>query len=176
MKRIELEVTLETKDYWRYYLSLFFSAGNLFYFYLGFTVFGYCVAFLLSDGDLPIQMFLEIAADAALFLVLFNLAMVYFSVANAEKVNNQNCKYIFTEDNVEVVAKFFKSQTNWNYITGVKETANCFFLPMKSGDKHFIPKRFFRDDEQMTDFKNLLREKLGEKALLKKSKENLGLK
>jgi len=176
MKRIELEVTLETKDYWRYYLSLYFSAGSFFYFYLGFTVFGYCVAFLLSDGDLPIQMFVEIAADAALFLVLFNFAMVYFSVANAETLHNKNCKYIFTDETVEVTTKFFKTQVNWSYITGVRETANYFFLPMKSGEKHFIPKRFFRDDEQLAEFRNLLREKFGEKTALKKSKENLGLK
>ena len=58
----------------------------------------------------------------------------------------------------------------------VKETATYFILPMNGGERHFIPKRFFSDDEQMAVFRNLLRAKLGEKVALKKSKENLGLK
>ena len=176
MKGIEIDVLLETKDYWRCYLSYYFSSGSLFYLYLGFTIFGYCVAFLLLGANLPIQIFAEIAVDSALFLVLFNFAMMYFSVKNAKALSDGKCKYIFSDEEVEIVAKSFRSRINWSYTSHVKETANYFMLSMKGGEKHLIPKRFFRDGEQMADFKNILQMKFGEKAALKKSKENLGLK
>ena len=176
MERIELNISFETRDYWRFYLSYFFSSGSLFYSYIGYTIFGFCVAFLLLGGELPILGFVLIVVASALFLGLFNLAMVYFSVENVKRLNNRNCKYIFSEDNLEIITNFFRTTINWSYILGARETANYLFLPMKSGEKQFIPKRFFTDDEQLSDFKNLLRAKFGEKAALKKSKESLGLK
>jgi hypothetical protein len=77
---------------------------------------------------------------------------------------------------VEIVAKSFKVQFDWNYISSVKETTNYFVLSTKDSQNHLIPKMCFQDYEQTNSFKNLLQAKFGEKAILKKSKENLGLK
>ena len=176
MKRIELDVSLETKDFWRYYLGYYFSFSSVFYFYLSFTIFGFCIAFLLYGKYLEFQHFVQVGMAAALFVCLFNFVMSYFSVENAKRLDSGKCKYIFSDEKTEISTEFFKSQTDWRYISSVKETTNYFVLPMKDGQSHLIPKRFFRDYEQIASFKNLLRVKFGDKAALKKSKENLGLK
>ena len=176
MKEIELDVSLKAKDFWRYYLSYYFSFNSIFYFYLSFTIFGFCVVFLLFGRYFEFRHFVQVGVAAALFLCLYNFVMSHFSVENAKRMSDKNCKYIFSDEKVEIVTKSFKSQTDWSYILSVKETANYFILPMKDGQSHLIPKRFFRDYEQIAGFKNLLRAKFGEKAALKKSKENLGLK
>lgn len=176
MREIELDVALERRDFWRHYLGYYFSFDFIFHFYLSFTIFGFCVAFLLFGKDLEFQHFVQVSIIAVLFVCLFNFVMSYFSVENAKKLGSGNCKYIFSDEKVEMITKFFKSQIDWSHISSVKETANYFVLPMKDGQKHLIPKRIFQDYEQTISFKNLLRTKLGEKAALKKSKENLKLK
>jgi len=104
MKRIELEFSLETKDYWRYYLGYYFSFNTVFYFCLSFNAFGICVAYLLLGGELKIQNFALIGAASALFVCLFNLEMSHFGVKNA-KIGDGKCKYIFSDEKVEVITE-----------------------------------------------------------------------
>jgi hypothetical protein len=113
----------------------------------------------------------QVIIAAVLFVFLFNFTMAYFSVENAKKLDSGKCKYIFSDEKAEVITKFFKSQIDWSYFSSVKETANYFFLPMKGGESHLIPKRFFQDYEQIADFRNLLHVKFGEKAYLKNQKK-----
>ncbi len=176
MREIELDVSLRRRDFWRYYLSYFFNFDTVFFSYLSYAIFGFCVAFLLFGKDLEFQHFVQVSIVAVLFVCLFNFVMSHFSVENAKKLDSGNCKYIFSDEKVEMITKVFKSQIDWSYISSVKETANYFILPMKDGQKHLIPKRFFRDYEQTISFKNLLRAKFGEETALKKSNENLRLK
>jgi hypothetical protein len=175
-EKIELDVSFRTRDYWRYYVDYYFSFSSIFFLYLSLTVFGFCVAFLLLGKDLKIPQFVQVSLVAVLFICVLNSLMLYLSVENAKKVGNENCKYIFSDEKVEIIAKSFKSQLDWHYISSVKETTNYFVLSPKDSQNFLIPKRCFQNYEQTIIFKNLLHTKFGEKVILKKSKENLGLK
>lgn len=102
--------------------------------------------------------------------------MAYFSVQNAKKLSLGKCKYIFSDEKVEITTKYFATRIDWTYFHLAKETSNYFVLFMKDGNKNLIPKRSFENYEQISNFKNLLRAKLGTEVYLEKPKERLGLK
>ena len=175
-KSIELEILLETKDYWRTYLDYYFNFSNVFYMFLGFAVFGLFVSFLLLGAAVEIFDFMGIFAAAILFVLLFAFVMTYFSVQNAKILDDGKCKYIFSNEKVEMTNKSFGSRIDWTYFYNVKETKKYFVLSMKNGQSSFISKRCFRDDKQIEDFKELVRAKLGAAAVLNNSKEKLRLR
>ena len=102
--------------------------------------------------------------------------MSYFSVQNSKSISLGKCKYIFSDEKVKITTKYFATYIDWTYFQLAKETSNYFVLFMKDGHRNLIPKRAFENYEQISNFKNLLREKLGDEAYLKKTKEKLGLK
>jgi hypothetical protein len=97
-EKIELDVLFRARDYWRYYVGYYFSFSGIFFLYLSFTIFGFCVAFLVLGEDLKTSHFVQISLAAVLFICLFNFLMSYLSVENAKKVDNENCKYIFSDE------------------------------------------------------------------------------
>ena len=175
-RKIEIEVLYESKDFWRSYLNYYFSYDTVFIFFLTFAIYGIFVAFLLLGGDAAFLDLIAIVSSALLFVFLFGLVMSYFSVKNAKKLEHEKYGFIFTESNVEINSESFRTQLDWTHIIQVKEIGTYFILSLKSNQRTLLPKRFFSDFEQLEDFKNLLRSKLGEKVYLRKSKEKLGLK
>jgi hypothetical protein len=73
------------------------------------------------------------------------------------------------------MADLSRCSVDWKNFYRVKETGKYFVLFVKSGEQHFLPKRFFQNEE-LANFKNFIRAKFGEEAYLKRSKEKLGLK
>ena len=173
---IEVEVLFETKDYWRNYLGYFLSFQSVLVYFFTFCIFGLSVSFLFLGKQIELSHLLDVFLTSFLFVLLFGFVMSYFSVSNAKNLSDGKCKYSFSDEKVTISAKSFNTQIDWTYFINAKETKNNFILAMKDGQNNFLPKRFFQDYEQIADFKNLLRSKLGERASLKKSKENLGLK
>lgn len=172
---IEIEVNLETKDFWRYYFSQYLSFSNILPTFLGYTVFGWFVSLLFLREKLEFLHLVDVVLAAGFFAFFVSFISIYLAVSNTKKIGGQKCKYIVTDEKVEITNDLFKSVVNWTYFYRVKENTKYFVLYMKSGEQHFLPKRFFQE-EQITIFKNLVRAKFGEEAYLKKPKENLGLK
>jgi hypothetical protein len=173
---IEIEIKQETKDFWRFYLAYYLSFDRMFFFFLGFAVFGFFSTFLVLGKNIELLQLVDILVSAFLFTCLFGVIMSYFSVEGAKKLSLGKCKYVFSGESVELITKYFSSWIDWSYFQFVKENGDYFVLFMKDGNRTLIPKRFFQDYEQISDFKNLLRSKFGEKAQLRKPKEKLGLK
>lgn len=175
-KKIEIEVLWESKDVWRQHLNLYFSYDSIIVFFLTFAIYGIFLAFLVLNGNANFLNLMDVVWSAFLFVILFGLIMSYFSAKNAKKTKQEKYKFIFSSEKVEINGDSSCTQFNWTHVRQVKENRKYFILFLKSEQRSFLPKRFFRDYEQLEDFKNLLRLKLGEKVYLKKSKETLGLK
>lgn len=173
IKSVEIEILQDAKDFLRFYISYYLTFNNFFVFFLSFAIFGILTSFLLKKEIAGFQ-FLEILVAACVYVFLFLLILIYVSLENAKKKGVGRYKYIFTDEGVTIIAESFESNLDWTNFVSARETSNYFFLYPKSGQTNFIPKKFFSNYEQLTDFKDLVSAKLDGKAQFKKS--NLGLK
>jgi hypothetical protein len=171
---IEIEVNLETQDFWRYYLSQYFSFNHILFTFVGYIIFGWSISFLFLRGKLEFSHLIDVIIAAAFFTFFVLLISTYLMVSSAKKNGGQKCRYTFTNERVEIRGDSFNSTVNWKYFYRIKETSKYFVLFMKSGQQDLLPKKFFQEEE-LINFKNLVRAKFGEEAYLKKSKEKLGL-
>ncbi len=174
-ERFEIEIKFSKKDLWRFTLSRYFSFNHILFSFLGFAIFGLGLGMLFLRGFFSIPHIIDTLITAALFTIFYMLVMTYISANNSESYVGNSFKYIFTNDEIIVSDNSFKTNIKWNYFFRVKENAKFFTLYLKNGDMQFIPKRYFQENE-LAGFKNLLWEKLGNEAYLKKAKGNLGLK
>jgi hypothetical protein len=172
---IEIEVNLETNDFWRYYLSQYFSFSNILFTFLGYTIFGWSIAFLFLRGKLDFLHLIDVIIAAVFFTFLVSFILTYLGVSRAGKIGERKCKYIITNEKVEINAESFRGIFGWQYFNQAKETGKYFVLYMEDGQQLIVPKKFFQE-EDLIDFKNLVRTKFGEEAYLKKSKGKLGLR
>ena len=172
---IEINAKLETKDYWESYFSHYFNFNNLLLNFLSFTIFGWTISFLFLRDKFEIPHIIDVMLAAGFFTFFTSFIWTYLAVSHAKNIGGHNCKYIITDDKVEVFAESFSSSINWKYFQRVKETGKHFILLSKDGRRLLLPKREFREEE-IIEFKNLIRTKFGNEAYLKKAKGNLGLK
>lgn len=174
-KRFEIKIELVKKDLWKSALENYFSFDNLFYSYLGFSIFGLGLSLFFLREKFLLSHFADTILTAILFTAFYNLAMTYFFVSRTENIIGNRYYFIFTDEEIAIDSDEFRIFVKWKHIPRVKEGANYFVLYMKSGQRQIIPKRCFQDNE-LSEFKNLLLEKIGTEAYLKKAKGNLGLK
>jgi hypothetical protein len=174
--KIEVEGLYEAKDFWRSSLNYYFSLSFVFYFFWALVIFGFFITFLFLRGNAGVSHFVDVVLSSIVFVILYGLVMSYLSFGKAGELNQGKYKFIISNEKVEISAQSFATSLNWDWFVQIKETKHYFILSSKIGQKTLLPKRFFRDFEQLAEFKNLIRSKLGEKVHLKKSKENLGLK
>lgn len=174
--KIEIEVLYESKDYWRSYLSYYLSFHNIFVFFLSFAIYGMFIAFLFLRKYVEFPHLVDVALFAFFFAIFFGLVLSYISVGYAKRLDEGKCRFVFSDENVKINTKSGTIQLDWTHFVNVKERGKYFVFSLKNGQTTLLPKRFFRDYEQVAEFKNLLRSKLGEEAYFKKSKEKLGLR
>ncbi len=141
-KKIEIEVLYESKDFWRSYLNYYFSYDTIFIFFLTFAIYGIFIAFLLLGGDADLLNLIDIVSSTFLFVVLFGLVMLYFSVKNAKRLEQEKYGFIFSEAKVEINAESFRTQFDWTHIIQVKETGTYLILSLKSNQRTFCRKDF----------------------------------
>lgn len=172
---IEIKVNLETKDFWKSYFSQYFSFNNILFNFLSFTIFGLAVSILFLRNSFELPHVIDVLICAFFFTLFTSFIWTWLSVKNAKNIGGQKCKYIFTDDKVEIFAESFSSAIDWKYFQRIKETGKYFILFMINGQQLTLPKMYFQQEE-LIDFKTLVRAKLGNEAYLKKTKGNLGLK
>jgi YcxB-like protein len=108
------------------------------------------------------------------FLLIFPLIVlgtfywgIWRQAAKIEKIF-EPAHVVFSERGVESTGETSSSQMDWNRFHKVYETAADFIFFPQHNVFYTIPKRVFRDETEISDFKVLLKEQLAAKAKLKK--------
>jgi YcxB-like protein len=95
---------------------------------------------------------------------------IYFGIfRQAKKIEKIAEKVIFAfdEDGLETKSESISSQIKWDRFVKICETKKDFIFFPQENIFYTVPKISFKNDEQINNFKDLIREKLGEKAKLK---------
>lgn len=166
-EKIELEILYGSKELWRTYLAAYFDLSGIFYMFFSFFVFGFSLSVYFFGKRFELSYFGDVILFSLLFTLSYGFVMSYFSIRNTQKLKLGKYKFGISNESIEVVTGEFRTETNWSWFSRAKETGKYFLLYSKDGQPHVLPKRFF-DEEQTTNFKDLLRAKLGAEAYLKK--------
>ena len=123
--------------------------------------------------------FEEKNSSVVLLISLFAITPVLIAGAICWNIDHQAkkngeilkpAKFIFSYDGVEskIESKLKSSQVkiDWKAVEKIQELKDYFLFYPQKNIFHPIPKRFFQNEHQITEFKNLVREKLGAKAKL----------
>ncbi len=170
---IEITVHLSEADFWR---VSFASRIKRFFFvtaiYLPIAlVIIYFVAFgagadpFSGKGWSPLIAFFIICAIPFVFLpsVYFSLRKLAKKLANAAEETH----FAFSENEIEAKSLSRSSKLTWKNCEKIQETKEDFIFYLTSYTFLPIPKRFFKNSEQLNEFKELVRTQLGEKAKLR---------
>lgn len=166
-KKIEITVSLTFQDilrniFWQTFKKVWF----IFLLALAFTPFFFVGVYsLIIAGKFGA---LIIMPAVPLFIVLIILFSIYSSAKKSFKSIKGDIKWVFTENGYETVTPIGTSQSNWEGLEEIKETTQDFLLYPQKPIFIVIPKRSFQNEIQMSEFKELVQENLGEKAKLKK--------
>ncbi len=171
---IELEVNLEHLDFWRYYIYSYFNFNTVLFICFNFALFGFALLVFLGNSFTGSRI-IGLLISSFLFSILSILFSIYMSAEIAVDFET-TFKYKFSDKKIEIIGKDSFSEFKWSCFTTVKEKKNHFFLSLKDGQITMIPKKDFTNKEDILEFRELLRTKLEDKALLKKSVGKLGLK
>jgi hypothetical protein len=92
---------------------------------------------------------------------------IYFGIwRQAEKLKNiaEPAKAIFSDKGLKTISKSSSSEKTWERFSKIFETKEDFIFYLMENVFFTIPKRFFQDEKQISELKQLFRQKLGEKA------------
>lgn len=84
--------------------------------------------------------------------------------------------YSFSEDKIRAVGASWNSNADWSMVLKAQEISGFILLFTSQMTCYLLPLRCFDDRMQLTEFRELVRTKLGKKANLKKLAQRLGLK
>lgn len=91
---------------------------------------------------------------------------IWKQARNIEKTL-EPAKFIFSNEGLESTSKSTSVKVTWDTFQKFQELKEDFLFYPQKNIFYTIPKRFFQDDFQREKFKNLVREKLGDKAKMK---------
>ncbi|HEX3028522.1 MAG TPA: YcxB family protein [Clostridia bacterium] len=101
-----------------------------------------------------------------IILVLLILLVAYYyyyrpgaTHINAYRERRENL-FIFSYEKTEIIRKLSQSTCCWELFIKAYETKNNFFLLDKSNALAIVPKRFFENDDEVKDLREILKEKL----------------
>lgn len=161
---------LESSDVLKFILRMFYAQNALL---MAGSIFIFCFLFPLLSLLVIIRVFSgqanTISGFAYLPIVAFSIFifLIIFVIISAKK-NTKQTHLVFTQDEINIAVPNVTSQIDWENFRKIQETKNEFLLFSTTPNGSFpIPKRFFQDDNQIQEFRELVREQLGEKAELK---------
>ncbi|MDT4967918.1 MAG: hypothetical protein QOJ64_2655 [Acidobacteriota bacterium] len=162
---MEIDVNLELEDYVRasyWFLFHKWSMKLLLFFAVLLTL----VLFYARIAD-PNRPFFPVLIPA--IAVLFMIVSTYLGVRK-NMASNRSLRemfhYNFSEIGIDAVAQSSSGHTRWENILSAFETKRSFLLFVSRNQMYVIPKRSFRDAEQVASFRHLLVSHLGPKAEL----------
>jgi hypothetical protein len=103
-------------------------------------------------------------------IVFFLLIATYLGSKRHFKSNKalqEQIHYSFSGNGINASAESSSGHTSWSNIREAFETRNNFLLFISNNQMYTIPKRFFKDEEHLGSFKQLLRSQLQSRAKLK---------
>ena len=94
----------------------------------------------------------------------------YYSLRKLAKklaAATEKTHFTLSENEIETKSSLRSSKLSWENYGKIQETKEDFVCYLNNYTFHPIPKRFFKDVRQINEFKDLVREKLGDKAKLR---------
>jgi hypothetical protein len=163
---IEIEVLLELRDYLRANYWFLFRRFKLIL-----AVFSIpCIVFPLllitgirshSSGE----RWWGYLIPWAVVLILF--VGTYFNTRKQMASNkglSERVRYLFSVRGIDLTAASFSGSTAWQNVYEANETGTNFLIFLSKSSMYIVPKRCFRDVDQMNAFKRLLRTQLESRA------------
>lgn len=169
-KKIEIDIKLESSDVLKFILRMFYGRST---FMLVASILTFCFVFPLLSLLVIIRVLSGEAHTISGFayLPLFGLAIFIFLIVFviiSSKKNAKQTHLIFMDEEINVVAPNVTSQISWTNYRKIQETKTDFLLFSTNPNGSFpIPKHFFESEDQIQEFRELVRDKLGDKAELK---------
>ncbi len=168
---IEIEVLIEFKEYLRCNYLMVRKKCLRTFLLLG-IIFLSCVfiAFLkfgLTFYAVKIIFISLLSISSFLILSLISLYLVVKKTFNSSAIFKQNFSYKLSENEIATSGDSFNTKCAWDIIIKAEETVNYFLLYSSTASAFILPLRCFTDESQITEFRELVRRKLGDKAKLK---------
>lgn len=91
---------------------------------------------------------------------------IYFSILSTESKPKDDSIILgskemeFNEDAILCESSAASSIVNWSIIKSLEEGRTAFYLFIESNSAFIIPKRYFKSEEQLNEFKNLIQSKI----------------
>lgn len=91
---------------------------------------------------------------------------IYFSILRTESKPKDDSPILgrkemeFNDDSILCESPAVSSIVNWSAIKSLDEGRTAFYLFMDSNSAYIIPKRYFKSEEQLNEFKNLIQSKI----------------
>lgn len=173
-QNIEIDVFVNVKDYrrvlfwhsrntiYKILFTLFVSLPILYYF----AGFGDGINLFNLGNVVTILRFGVIAVFVFLLIILASLIYSIWKQTDQLKNLFEETKFIFSENGIESICKLCSSDRSWESFVKICETELDFIIFQQETMFYPIPKRFFESQMQINEFKELLSQKLGEKAEL----------
>jgi hypothetical protein len=173
-QKIEVEVNANAADYrrilfWYHWKRLVMVALVwliLFPTILWFVAFGAGASPFNSENNSPLLIFIIFA----MLPILLGFSIYFGIFRQAKKIEKiaEKVTFAFDEDGLETKSESTSSQIKWGRFVKICEIKKDFIFFPQENVFYTVPKISFQNDEQINNFKDLIREKLGEKAKLKK--------
>jgi len=97
-------------------------------------------------------------------------AALYLNIWRQSKIIERSLEksiFVFSDDGVESTSRLASVKVAWETLQKIRELKDYFLFYPQKNVFYIIPKRFFVDENQLLDFRNLVKEKFGDKAKLK---------
>jgi hypothetical protein len=166
---IKIEVKYSRKDSWLAAFQQYFSGSSLFYSFFGFVVFANILT-LLFFGFRNINVVYLIGCCLA-----FSISWLLFLTYLASQIGRKDFSFTFTDEHVEFFNADFDSKIKWSYFLRVQESFQLLNFVMQNGQTISVPISNV-EPEKLIRIKQLIKDKLGDKAKLKGSEKKLGLR
>ncbi|MFL6209587.1 MAG: YcxB family protein [Pyrinomonadaceae bacterium] len=165
---VELDVLLEWQDYLRAVYWSLFRALNM-KIWLAFGPLLLLLYFYeMFQGQTRQAMVLLIPPGLLLVLIVNTYITAKRNLASQRSLS-QTIHYSFSDNSIDISAPSSSSHIDWSNIYKVHETKHNFLLFIARNQMLVIPRRFFLNNEQISQFKELLRLKLPSKLKLKRT-------
>ncbi len=106
---------------------------------------------------------------APTFMVVMVLA-IHLGVRRqfaSNKALTQTIHYTFSAAGIQVAGPLSSGHSSWETIRSAHETRRSFLLFISNNQMHTLPRRFFTSEEQISDFRRLLKASVGKRAKIR---------
>ena len=169
---VELDVRLEARDYLRANYALLFreTLGPVLIIFTALLLGLYGLSWSASSE--VSQWWALVLPGVVLFLSINVLIGMRLSFSS-NKALREAMHYSFSDAGITASSASCNSYMDWDNIRRALETRHDFLLFVSRNQTYLIPKRAFRDDQQIASFKSLMRSCLSSRAKLRRGSKDV---